>query len=90
LRNADLGEDYTEIGRTYSERYDTAKDLYDRGAYGSENFGKNIASLIGDDAWAGLLKEANGNAKKAFELAKKQYKLDKNSGNLYGSMKALI
>lgn len=90
LRNADLGEDYTEIGRTYEERYNTAKDLYKRKAYGSENFAGNIKSLIGDEAWQSLLNESDGSNKKAYEKAIKQYKLDKNDGNLYGSFSALI
>jgi hypothetical protein len=90
LRNADLGEDYTEIGRTYEERYDTAKDLYDRKAYGSENFAGNIKSLIGDEAWQDLLTENGGSNKKAYEAAVKKYKLNKNDGNLYGSFSSLI
>jgi hypothetical protein len=63
LRNADLGEDYTEIGRTFEERYNTIKDLYDRGAYGSENFANNIKSLIGEETWQNYLLAANNNTK---------------------------
>ena len=90
LRNADLGEDYTEIGRTYEERYNTIKDLYKRKAYGSENFGGNISSLIGEEEWNRYLSENNGNAKTAWEKVSSDYKLGKNDGNLYGSFSSLI
>ena len=90
LRNADLGEDYTEIGRTYEERYKTAKDLYTRGAYGSENFAGNIKSLIGDEAWTELVDKNNGSNKKAYEEAVKKYKLNKNDGNLYGAFSSFV
>ena len=90
LRNADLGEDYTEIGRTYEERYETIKDLYSRSAWGSENFAGNIKSLIGEEEWQSYLSEADGSTKKAWEQVLADYHLNKNNGNLYGSFSALI
>lgn len=90
LRNADLGEDYTEIGRTYEERYKTVQGLYERRAYGSENFTGNIKSLIGEEEWEKYLKEFEGSNKAAYEKIVKDYRLDKNIGNLYGSFSSLI
>lgn len=90
LRNADLGEDYTEIGRTYEERYQTIQDLYDRGAFGSENFAGNIKSLIGEDEWERYLSEAGNNARIAWENIASDYYLGENDGNLYGSFSSLI
>ena len=90
LRNADLGEDYTEIGRTYEERYNTIKDLYERGAYGSESFAGNIKSLIGEEEWKKYLITYQNNTKEAWEQISKDYALSKNDGNLYGSLSSLI
>jgi hypothetical protein len=90
LRNADLGEDYTEIGRTYEERYNTIKDLYERGAWGSENFAGNIKSLIGEEEWNKYLSANNNSTKQAWEKVSEDYFLSRNDGNLYGSFSALI
>ena len=90
LSKADLGEDYTDIGKIYEERYETIKDLYERGAYGSANFAGNIKSLIGEEEWNSILAEADYNNKAAYEEVLKRYKLDQVNGNLYGSFSALI
>ena len=90
LSKADLGEDYTDIGKIYEERYETIKDLYERGAYGSANFAGNIKSLIGEEEWNSILAETGYNNKAAYEEVLKRYKLDQVNGNLYGSFSALI
>lgn len=90
LNNADLGTDYTDIGKIYDERLETIQDLAKRKAFGSENFAKNIASLIGVDAWNQALEEANQNSRIAYEKVLEQYQLNLNDGNLYGSFSSLI
>lgn len=90
LKDIEIGDDLTEIGKTLNESADQIQDYIKRGAVNNSQIDDLATQLLGDPTWTYLMDQAGGDREKAYEAAKSTYGLDKIDGNLYGPWKTLV